>query len=121
MVNLIRYTIAVQKPKLTVRFFRSTQGREPVREWLKALPGADRKIVGDEIRTVQFGWPVGMPLVRKMDDGLWEVRVDLAERIVRVLFTVLDGEAVLLHGFTKKSRRTPAADLNTARRRKATL
>jgi phage-related protein len=101
-------------PKLTVRFFRTEQGNEPVREWLKGLPSADRKAVGDEIRAVQFGWPIGMPLVRKLKPGLWEVRVRLDERIARVLFTVLDGEAVLLHGFIKKSQKTPATDLETA-------
>jgi hypothetical protein len=56
-------------PKLTVRFFRTTQGNEPVREWLKNLPLAERKSVGDEIRAVQFGWPIGMPLVRKLKAG----------------------------------------------------
>lgn len=101
-------------PKLTVRFYRTEQGNEPVREWLKELPAADRKSVGDEIRAVQFGWPVGMPLVRKVRRGLWEVRVHLVGRIARVLFTTFDGEAVLLHGFIKKSQRTPAADLATA-------
>jgi phage-related protein len=108
-------------PKLTVRFFRTEQGNEPVREWLKELPGAERKAVGDEIRAVQFGWPIGMPLVRKLKPGLWEVRVRLDERIARVLFTVLDGEAVLLHGFIKKSQKTPAADLDTAMARMKTL
>lgn len=108
-------------PKLTVRFFRTEQGNEPVREWLKDLPSAERKTVGDEIRAVQFGWPIGMPLVRKLKPGLWEVRVRLDERIARVLFTVLDREAVLLHGFIKKSQKTPAADLETAMARMKTL
>ena len=107
--------------KLEVRFFRTTQGNEPVREWLKELPAADRKVIGDEIRTVQFGWPVGMPLVGKLDASLWEVRIKLKDRIARVLFTVIDGEAVLLHGFIKKSQKTPAPDLATANARKMPL
>jgi phage-related protein len=107
--------------KLPVRFFRTGEGREPVREWLKALPKQERKSIGDEIRTVQFGWPVGMPLVRKLGDGLWEVRVNLPNRVARVLFTVVDQQAVLLHGFIKQSRKTPAADLAVARRRKGEL
>lgn len=109
------------QPKLPVRFFRTGEGREPVREWLKALPKQERKVIGDEIRTVQFGWPVGMPLVRKLGEGLWEVRVNLPNRIARVLFTVTDRQAVLLHGFIKKSRKTPAADLALAKRRKQEL
>jgi phage-related protein len=106
------------QPKLEVRFFRTTEGREPVRDWLKSLPRDERKAIGDEIRTVQFGWPIGMPLVRKLERGLWEVRVNLSNRIGRVLFTVVDRQAVLLHGFVKKSPRTPARDLAVSRQRK---
>ena len=96
-------------------------GREPVREWLKGLAGEERKVIGDHIRTVQFGWPVGMPLVRKMQDELWEVRVGLRSRIARVLFTVVEREAVLLHRFIKRSPKTPEPDLDTAKRRRKLL
>ena len=108
-------------PKLTVRFFRTEQGTEPVRDWLRGLPGEDRRRVGNEIRTVQFGWPVGMPLVRKLGADLWEVRVLLDHRIARVLFTVFEGEAILLHGFVKKSRKTPAVEMNAAHARLSAL
>ena len=111
----------MHKPKLPVRFFRTPDGREPVRVWLKGLPDEERKTIGDNIRTVQFGWPIGMPLVRKMESGLWEVRVELRDRIARVLFTVVEDQAVLLHGFIKKSAKTPAHDLETARRRRSLL
>jgi phage-related protein len=105
------------RPKLTVRFFRTASGREPVREWLKSLGQADRKAVGDDLRTVQFGWPMGMPLVRKIADDLWETRTDITEGIARVLFTIQQGEALLLHGFIKKSQKTPKDDLDTAKKR----
>ena len=108
-------------PVLRVRFYRTGAGREPVREWLQALPTRERKAIGDDIRTVQFGWPLGMPLVRNLEAGIWEVRTQLANRIARVLFTTFEGEAVLLHGFIKKSRETPPAELRLARRRKRTL
>ena len=111
----------VSKPKLPVKFFRTSEGREPVREWLKALPAEERKAIGDDIRTVQFGWPLGMPLVRKIEAGLWEVRVDLPSGIARILFTVFHGDAVLLHGFIKKSEKTPLPDLKTAKQRKKLL
>jgi phage-related protein len=111
----------VADPKLSVRFFRTSQGSEPVREWLKELPSADRKAIGDEIRTVQIGWPLGMPLVRKIEVDLWEIRVRLKDRIARVLLTIEGGEAVLLHGFIKKSQKTPVEELNTARQRKKAL
>src|SRR6478736_1254062 len=93
----------------------------PVRIWLKGLPDEERKTIGDDIRTVQFGWPIGMPLVRKMETGLWEVRVDLSGGIARVLFTVFEGDAVLLHGFIKKSGKTSLPDLKTARQRRKLL
>jgi phage-related protein len=108
-------------PVLRVRFYRTAEGREPVRDWLKALPAAERKAIGDDIRTLQFGWPLGMPLVRNLSDGIWEVRTRLENRTARTLFTTFEGEAVLLHGFIKKSRETPLPDLRLARGRKRGL
>ena len=87
------------------------------------LPREDRRPIGVELKTVEFGWPLGMPLVRKMDSGLWEVRVRLDRRIARILFTLFHSDdggetrMVLLHGFIKKSQKTPADDLFTARKR----
>lgn len=103
--------------RLRVVFFKSEGGAEPVREWLKSLTRSDCKTIGEDIKTVQFGWPLGMPLVRKLEIELWEVRSRLDQRIARVIFTVHDDVMVLLHGFIKKSQRIPAAELTTARRR----
>ena len=111
----------MEKQKLAIKFFRTDGGSEPVKKWLKELSKPERKSIGDDLRTLQFGWPVGMPLVRKMEDGLWEIRTDFPNRIARVLFTVVAGEAVLLHGFMKQSRKTPQPDLRTARKRNALL
>jgi phage-related protein len=107
--------------RLKVFFFRSERGNEPVREWLQKLPLAEKKIIGEDIKTVQFGWPLGMPLVRKMEAGLWEVRSNLHNRIARILFTVDDNRMILLHGFIKKSEKTPAEDLALVRERLAQL
>jgi phage-related protein len=103
--------------RVRVRFFCTASGSEPVREWLKSLDAEDRRVIGTDIKTVQIGWPLGMPLVRKMGRDLYEVRVTLPRRIARILFTVLAGEIVLLHGFIKKSQETPKADLDVARAR----
>lgn len=104
---------------LSVVFFLTNTGREPVRDWLKSLDKEDRKIIGEDIKLVQFRWPLGMPLVRKMEADLWEVRSRLSDaRIARVLFTVRNGEMALLHSFIKKSSKTPAKDLQLARQRK---
>jgi phage-related protein len=109
------------EPILSVRFFRTEAGNEPVREFLRESSQTDRKIIGTDIKEVQFGWPLGMPLVRKMGKDLWEVRSHLEGRIARVLFTVKDGHMVLLHAFIKKAQKTPRSDLDTARARKAKL
>jgi phage-related protein len=107
--------------RLEVVFFRSTSGGEPVRDWLKALDQSSRKSIGEDIKTVQFGWPLGMPLVKKIDADLWEVRSQLNRRTARVIFTVQSDYMVLLHAFIRKSQKTPPADLNTARKRLAQL
>ena len=102
---------------LAVRFFRTAAGREPVRVWLRSLDRTAKKVVGEDIKTVQFGWPVGMPVVRKLDRDLWEVRSTLPDAIARVLFTVHAGTIVLLHGFMKKGQKTPKKDLTLAHNR----
>jgi phage-related protein len=107
--------------RLQVVFYRSGSGNEPVREWLKSLRLEDRKIIGEDIKTAQFAWPLGMPLIRKLDSGLWEVRSRLSKRIARVIFTVEDDVMVLLHGFIKKSQKTPVNDLTLAKQRLAKL
>ncbi|HEX5398313.1 MAG TPA: type II toxin-antitoxin system RelE/ParE family toxin [Verrucomicrobiae bacterium] len=106
-----------REPILSVAFFRTETRREPVRDWLKSLPREERKMIGEDLKTVQFGWPLGMPLVRKLDTGLWELRSRLAGRIARIFFTAGEGRMILLHGFVKKSRRTPADDLALAKTR----
>jgi len=102
---------------LAVVFYRAESGNEPVRQWLREMTAEDRKTIGTDIKTVQYGWPLGMPLVRKMEPDLWEVRCNIASGIARVLFTTLAGQMVLLHGFIKKSQKTPTIDLKTARDR----
>jgi phage-related protein len=104
-----------------VKFFRTEAGKEPVHEFLRELSREDRKIIGTDIKEVQFGWPLGMPLVRKMEKDLWEVRSHLEGRIARVLFTVIEGHIILLHAFIKKAQKTPRSELEKARARKAKL
>jgi phage-related protein len=112
--------IAAAKPdkRIPAIFFRTETGRELVRDWLKSLGSDDRKRIGEDIRTMEFGWPVGMPVCRPMGDGLFEVRSRLAQnRIARVMFYVdVTGRMVLLHGFIKKTRVTAKGDFNLAMR-----
>jgi phage-related protein len=110
-----------QGKRVPAIFFRTGVGGEPVREWLKELPSPeDRKRIGEDIKTVEFGWPIGMPVCRPLGEGIYEVRTNLVRnRIARVLFYIdRKGRMVLLHGFIKKTPKTPNEDLNLARSNK---
>jgi len=106
---------------LSVKFYRTQAGHEPAREWLRSLDREEKKTIGEDIKTVQYGWPLGMPLVRKLEPNLWKIRTSLGARIARILFTVRGNVIILLHGFIKKSQKTPSQDLSTARHRRNTL
>jgi phage-related protein len=81
------------------------------------LDRESRKAIGEDIKTVQLAWPIGMPVVRKLDSNLWEVRSKIPGGIARTLFTIRLGVIVLLHGFVKKAQKTPKAELTLAKRR----
>jgi phage-related protein len=104
--------------KTPVVFYRTANGTEVVRNWLRGLEQADRSVIGQDLMRVQFRWPVGMPLCRPLGDGLWEVRSELpSNRIARVLFCFSGGRLIALHGFIKKTQKTSADDLKLARKR----
>jgi phage-related protein len=103
---------------MPVIFFCSSTGNEPVREWLRSLPANERRMIGEDIKTVQYRWPLGMPLVDHLGDGLWEVRTRLPTRIARTLFFIHDEEIILVHGFVKKTQKTPAEERALALKRK---
>ncbi|MBU2463295.1 MAG: type II toxin-antitoxin system RelE/ParE family toxin [Candidatus Edwardsbacteria bacterium] len=111
----------VPKIKLKVLFYQNESGIEPVRMWLKSLSKEYRQAIGVDIKTVQLGWPIGMPVVCKIEKYIWEVRTDLKDGIARVLFTTDTGSMILLHGFIKKTRETPDKEKALARRRLAKL
>ena len=104
--------------KLPAFFYQTSGGNEPVRDWILELSLEDRKIIGRDIQKVEFGWPIGMPYCRSLGEGLWEVRSDLKDgKIGRVIFCVAKGRMALLHGFIKKTQKTPGHDLQVALRR----
>jgi phage-related protein len=105
-------------PKIELVFYQSESGKEPVRDWLIKLPEANRRAVGLDLQRVQYRWPVGMPLVRPMGKGLFEVRTNLPDgTISRVLFCFHGGELYALHGFVKKTEKTAENELALARKR----
>ncbi|MCY7337121.1 MAG: type II toxin-antitoxin system RelE/ParE family toxin [Chamaesiphon sp.] len=103
-------------------FYQTELGKEPVRQWLKDLDKDDRLIIGADIKTVEFGWPIGMPTCRPLGKGLYEVRSNLSSnRIVHTIFCIHDRRMVLLHAFIKKTQKTPKQDIELALDRKYKL
>ena len=105
-------------PEMPVQFYCTEAGGAPVLDWLRRLDKGDRRAIGLDLMRVQFGWPIGRPLVRSLKDGLWEVRSSLpSQRIARLILCFHDQTLVVLHGFIKKTQKTPADDLTLAKRR----
>lgn len=104
-------------PTLKVAFYKELSGNEPVRKWLKSLDDTVRFIISTDIKKVQFRWPLGLPLVRSLGGKLWEVRSNIPDGIARIMFIVFKGRMILLHGFIKKTQKTPLSDLQLAKKR----
>ncbi|MGI9214781.1 MAG: type II toxin-antitoxin system RelE/ParE family toxin [Gammaproteobacteria bacterium] len=108
--------------KLSINFFRTEQQAEPVKAWLKKLSTEEKLIIGTDLKTIQFSWPIGMPLVKHVGNGMWEARSSLPQgKISRILFVIYNNTIVLLHGFIKKSQKIPAKELDLAKKRKQQL
>ncbi len=104
--------------KINVVFYQTLSGNEPVREWLKSLSVEDRQNIGNDIKTVEYGWPIGMPVSRPFGNKLYEVRSSISDkRIARVIFTIIDHYMVLLNGFVKKTQQTPKEEIDLALKR----
>lgn len=107
--------------RLPAKFFRSAIGTEPVRDWLKTLDREDCRIIGRDIKDVEFSFPIGLPLCRQLSGykDLWEVRSKITgAKIARIIFYISNGEMILLHGFIKKSQKTPKKEIELAVKRK---
>ena len=110
----------MQMKRIKAMFYRNEQGKEPVRDWLRELGKPDSTLIGTDIMTVEFGWPIGMPVCKPLGKGLYEVRTELPQgRIARTLFFISEDRMILLHGFVKKTKKTPKRDIELALRRKA--
>lgn len=98
-------------------FFETAGGSQPVRDFILARTREDRKEIGSDIFKVQMGFPLGLPLVEKIDANLWEIRSYLSGGICRIFFTIHQGAMVLLHGFVKKTQKIPPQEIKTAKER----
>ena len=103
---------------LKVLFYKTPAGNEPVRDWLKHRTAEEKKVIGEDIKAVEYTWPVGYPLIVKLEKDLWEIRTNLPNGISRVFFTIWENYMVLLHSIIKKAQKTPQQDLDTAKKRR---
>ncbi len=115
------YYMRMSDKRIRVHFYRNANGNEPVRDWLVGLSRADRLEIGTDIKSVEFGWPIGLPVCRSLGNGIWEVRSTLNNRIARVLFCIEDDVMWLLQGFIKKQQTTPKNEIELARKRRAEI
>lgn len=106
---------------LEAAFFETESGSQPCRDFILTLDREDKKEIGAKIFEVQQGFPMGLPLVRKMDTNLWEIRISISDGICRIFFTIAGNIIILLHGFVKKSQKTPQNELETAKKRLASF
>jgi phage-related protein len=112
-------SMSIEQKRLRAKFYRTANGAEPVREWLKNLDQQDRQTIGMDLKDIEYGWPIGMPLCRPLGQGIWEVRSSISHgRIARVLFCIEGDEMVILHGLIKKTQKIPQHDIDLALKRK---
>jgi phage-related protein len=108
----------MQRKKLITHFYISETNEEPVRKWLLELSKEDRFIIGVDIKTIEYGWPIGMPVCKPLGDKLYEIRSSISgRRITRLLFCIKGSHIILLHGFIKKTQKTPLKELEIAKKR----
>ena len=116
-VHNIMYNAVNRHMPLKVVFYKTKMNNQPCRDFLLELDRDERREVGVDIFSVQKGFPLGLPLCRKIENDLWEIRTKVSDGICRVFFTIDNNNLVLLHGFRKKSQRTPLSELKTVRDR----
>ena len=114
--------IHLQTSSLSVAFYATAQGNEPVREWLKKFASEVKKHIGAELMAIQLGWPVSPPLCKKIEGEIWELTTALDNIEYRILFAFHGtSNIVLLHSFIKKTQKTPKRDKELAQKRLAEL
>lgn len=102
---------------LDVVFYETEMENQPCRDFLLELDKEDRQEVGADIFSVQKGFPLGLPLCKKIMNDLWEIRSNISDGICRVFFTVSENTIVLLHGFKKKSQKIPLEEMEIIKSR----
>lgn len=108
--------VALKKVRAII--YRSAQGSEPVREFLRGLSREDRRVVGNDIATIEYGWPVGKPTCAPLGAGLWEVRSSLTgNRMSACCSPCIKATWFCCTDFIKKTQKAPPAEVAVARKR----
>lgn len=103
----------------SIEYYVSDGGASPVREWLGQLDTKTRarfqwSLDQLQARNVQARYP----LVRHLEGKLWEVREESQTNIFRIIYFFYTGQRiVLLHGFQKKTQKTPSKEIEIAAKR----
>lgn len=103
----------------SIVFYADEKGDEPVRAFLRSLDletqaRFDWSIEQLRVRNIQ----ARKPLVRRLEGKLWELRRESQTNIYRLIYALVAGRRILfLHGFQKKTQKTPRAEIETAQRR----
>jgi len=103
----------------TVKFYKTEDEESPVEEWLESIPNTARaKIIRNMFLLEELGLSVREPYVKPLGDKLYEVRAKDPKGIYRVIyFSYTDKTFMMLHGFTKKTQKTPRKELEIAKKR----
>lgn len=105
------------QPKFMVIFYQELTERQPVNEWIKKLDRHEQETITQDLKTLQLRWPMGLPLVKALGSGFWELRSTFKTRIARSIFIVIQGHIIILHSFIKKTQKIPPNEMAIARKR----
>lgn len=105
-----------------IYFYKEQSGKSPVEIWInKMLTLKEKNKIYDGLKKLQCEWPIGLPLTRHLENNLWEMRTYLGTRDSRLIFIIKNKNIFILHGFIKKTNKTPRNEINLALDRKEKL
>ncbi|MDQ0248196.1 phage-related protein [Sphingomonas kyeonggiensis] len=105
-----------------VTFYQTANGNQLVADFIRSLPGNDRKVVGTDLMRLQIGYPMGPPLCKHIKGPIWELRSTVpSKREVRLLyfFDANSQQIIVVHAFIKTTRTTPKSDIDLADKRRS--
>lgn len=104
-----------------IDFYRDAEGNVPVEGFLVSLSEKDRARIAWTINLLEeYGLQLGSPYVKHLRGKLWELRIHAGRKAYRIIYFAYVGHRfILLHGFLKKTQKTPRRELEIAKGRMA--